>query len=69
MQKIGGEGGARKGLLTNSRDGGDNFPQLQFVQDGGFTSCVQTDLNKYSMPHAHRMNATRRYKPSIYLSS
>ena len=27
----------------NSGDGGDHLTQLQLVEDGGFTGCVQTD--------------------------
>ena len=30
--------------LTDGRDGRDNLAKLQLVQDGGFTSGVQTDL-------------------------
>ncbi len=43
--------GARKaGGLTNGGDGGDNLAQLQFVQDSGFTSGIQTDLCNPSVP-------------------
>lgn len=30
-------------LFTDSRDGGDDFSELQFVQDGRLSSCVQAD--------------------------
>lgn len=33
----------RSPLRTNGRDGGDNFAQLELVQDGSFSSCVQTN--------------------------
>jgi hypothetical protein len=29
--------------LTDGRDGGHDFAQLQLVEDGGFSSSVQTD--------------------------
>lgn len=33
-------------LFTDSRDGGHNLSELQFIQDGCFSSCVQTDWNQ-----------------------
>lgn len=35
-------GGEEVGL-TNCRDGGDDFTELELVQDGGLTSGVKTD--------------------------
>ena len=32
-----------KGGLTDCRDGGDNFTQLQLIEDGGLSCSVQTD--------------------------
>ena len=29
--------------LTNGRNGGDNFAQLELIQDGGFTGGVETN--------------------------
>lgn len=37
----------KKGL-TDCGDGGDDFTQLQLVQDGGFTSSIKTD---HQNPH------------------
>jgi len=34
-------------LITNSRNGCDDFSKLEFVKDGGFTSCIQSD-HQYS---------------------
>ena len=37
-------------IETNGWNGGDNFAQLQFVQDGSFSSGVKTNckMSKYS---------------------
>ena len=35
------------GLLTNSRDSGNNLAQLELVQDGGLTSGIKTDLDRH----------------------
>lgn len=32
-----------KGGLTDCRDGGDDFTQLQLIEDGGLSCSVQTD--------------------------
>lgn len=29
-------------VLTDGRDGGDDLSQLELVEDGGFTSCVES---------------------------
>lgn len=45
----GGRGEGERGEgLTDCGDGGDDFTQLQLVQDGGFTSSVKTD---HQNPH------------------
>ena len=56
------------GLLTNSRDSGNNLAQLELVQDGGLTSGIKTDLDRHSILGAHHTKATRPHEPSIYLS-
>lgn len=30
------------GVLTNGRDGGDDFSELELVQDGGLTGGIET---------------------------
>ena len=30
------------GVLTNGWNGGDNFPQLELIQDGSLTGCIET---------------------------
>ena len=30
--------------LTNCGDGGDDFTELEFVEDGGFSSGIKADL-------------------------
>lgn len=32
--------------LTNSRNSSDNLSEFQFIQNGGFSSCIQTNYNK-----------------------
>ena len=56
------------GLLTNSRDSGNNLAQLELVQDGGLTSGIKTDLDRHSILGVHHTKATRPHEPSIYLS-
>ncbi len=37
--------------LTNRGDGRDDLSELQLVEDGGLTSCVETNLPRRSSPN------------------
>ena len=46
---------------TDCWDGGDDFTELQFVEDGGLTSGVKTDLERPLSLHESLMQLAWAY--------
>jgi hypothetical protein len=50
---------------TDSRDGSDDFSKLELVEDGGFTSSIQSDhkdsytTHQYNIPCRHNQLLTK----------
>ena len=51
------DNGCVKYGLTNSGDGGDNFSELQLVQDGGLTSGIQSHCNTQNVKLLSKHNS------------
>lgn len=55
------KGNTRSERHTNCWDGGDDFAQLQLVQDCRLTRCVETNLFQYEIWRASRPEEKKGY--------